>query len=605
MLGALLAGPAASLDGSGASERPVHVDEELREASGPRSVIVSFDARPSPSTLDAIDRVGTVHHVYSVIDAVHARAPASELDTIAQLPDVTRIDADEELEWHLAESRPAVQVGPNLWDEGYRGADTTVAVVDTGIDSSHPSVQGRVVRCVVFPGNGDAVESDTCTDRDGHGTHVAGITGGNGGSSQLSDTEDRRYAGIAVETGLVSLDISQEFTTSTAIRAFEWVHDNHEQYEISVVQNSWGRKETGMAYDPDDPAIRASNTLVDRDGQVVVFSAGNEGPGTSTLTMEAMNPKVLTVAATDNSGEVAEFSGRGPVPMDDSSIASWTKPDVSAPGVRIKSAAAGEKKSSTSFYAALSGTSQAAPHVAGIAAMIQSETDLPPAAVMEAIESSARDLEDSGPDPATGHGMVLAPRALEIALQSNGTLGSNQETYTSDGRIVVGSGLSDLFPEDSGASSERANGSFPVKEDAETLTFSFTWTSAREDLPAPNLKVRLTDPQDRGVVVPADGQAASRTLDGPVAGSWSWEAVPASDTEAGAADYQSNATVELASQPAFAGDSDDAFDDSIPQQTQRAFQDAVDQFGPGPVIGAIALVVVLLLGAIVLLSRGG
>jgi hypothetical protein len=190
-------------------------------------------------------------------------------------------------------------------------------------------VGGRVEQAVVVDGAGEPVESSSSTDEDGHDTHVGAITAGDGdGSKQLAGgTND--YAGVAARCGIVSLDISEQFTTSTAICSFEWVHNDREQYGIEVVQNSWGRADTGGQWDPDGPAIRASNSLV-VDDFVVVFSAAKQGPDASSLALEAMNPNVVTVAAVNDDVKTAQFCSRGPVELANGSTACWVKPDVAA-----------------------------------------------------------------------------------------------------------------------------------------------------------------------------------------------------------------------------------------------------------------------------------
>lgn len=599
--------PAASPTG----DDETWVDPALRDPGpGEVSVIASFQAAPTEQHLDAVTDLGTVHHVYSIIDAVHVTIPAHRIAALADVPGVTRLDADAPLERHLETSRPAIQVGPRLWGQGYRGADTTVAVVDTGVDGTHPTFDGKLHRSVTFTG-GEAgpVEAPTGSDDDGHGTHVAGIVAGTGSSSSLTDPSDDGYAGIAPDTSLVSLDISASFTTSTAIRAFEWIHENHDAYDITVVQNSWGRKDTSERYDPRDPAVRASNALVFDDDLLVVFSAANEGPNEQTLSMEAMNPNVLTVGATDDTGKVATFSSRGPVVFRNGTVAPWVKPDVSAPGVRIHSAASSQDASATDLYKDLSGTSQAAPHVAGVAALIRAEApNLPATAVMDALRETAIDLNDPGPDPHTGHGMVDTPAALERALElDNGTLTTSTETYTDRGRIVAGtqSSLSELMPEDSGVDSHRANGSFPVDPGAERLAFRFTWSSTTE-LPAPALSVTLTDPTGRDVLVPIDDQTATRELASPVDGRWSWNAEPVSPTTAGAADYEMNATVTTTTRSTLSETGSDQggfFEDSYRARAERALTELQGAIGEGPFYAVLAGLAVIVLASVVAVAR--
>lgn len=580
----------------------------LEDARGSTAVIVSFEDSPSGSVLDHVRSLGTLHTVYDIIDAAHATVPADRLDRLAALDEVTRVDHDAPLDKHLDRSTRVVQAGPALTEQGISGANVSIAVVDTGIDSSHPGVGENFRRGVVFTGSGgEPVESDASTDADGHGTHVAGITGGTGASSQTLDPDDTRYAGVAPEAGLVALDISASFTTSTAIRAFEWVHDNHETYDIEVVQNSWGRKETGQAYDPEDPAVRASNALIAEDDLVVVFSAGNAGSESSTLAMEAANPNVIAVGATDDSRRVAEFSSRGPVVYENGTQAGWTKPDVAAPGVGIRSAASSGSTDPGTLYKDLSGTSQAAPHVAGIAALMRSQVpDLPAREIHAILEDTAGDLGPEGPDPATGHGMVNAPRALEAALEAaNGTFGTITRTFTSNGTLVVGP-LGDGLLEDEGASAEVVRGGFPVGKNAQELTFRFTWETTQGD--PPDLRVRLTDPAGRDLRVPAQDGLAERSVSQPPVGEWSWEAQGASNSDAGAVEYQSNATV-VSQRPSLtqaAGGDDAFFEQTFQDRAESTYRNAAETYGQGPVLAVLAALAVILLSLLVaVVSRVG
>ncbi len=587
--------PALPAPGSAHGDEAAKVDPSLEEAQGEVPTIVSFRGPAPAGVVDRLAAEGTIHTVYSIIDAAHVTVPVDRLDAVAGIEQVTRVDRDHALELHLDTSKPVVGVTPQLWSDGYDGDGTTIAVVDTGIDSTHPGVGDRVERGVTFSGTGGGpVESDASVDTDGHGTHVGAITGGNGATSQLLDPDDEQYAGMSPQVGLVSLDISQSFTTSTAIRAFEWVHNNHEEYDISVVQNSWGRVETGQAYDPRDPAVRASNALVADDDLVVVFSAGNNGPGDASLSMEAQNPNVITVGATDDSGTPAQFSSRGPVIHQNGTHAAWTKPDVAAPGVQITSAASQQGNPTSGLYRALSGTSQASPHVGGIAAMMRAEApDLTAPQVHAILERTAQDLGPEGPDADTGHGMVHAPSALEQTLGiANGTLSTNTETFSQTGTLITGTQIEGLL-EDEGASTHRASGSIPVKEEALGLELSFTWSSAQAGLPTPQLRVSLEDPSGRQMLVPAEDQAAERTVSSPAEGTWSWQAEPASGTEAGAAAYEMNATVTYEDPDPLretAGVEGGFFQDDWRRAVGQVFTDARSTFGTAPLLATLALI---------------
>lgn len=323
-------------------------------------------------------------------------------------PRVERVDWAKPLERHGASALPsAAFFGLTRADLAVgTGEGVTVAVLDSGIDATHPDLAGRVVANARLV-NGAFI--DAPGDTDGHGTHVAGIVAASGASSE------GRWRGVAPDARLVGIDISVRFTTASALLAYEWLAEHREELGIRVVVNAWGRVPDGEGYDPRDPELRAIETLVAK-GVVVLFSASNRGPGASTLSVEAMSPHVITVGATDAAGLVMDYSSRGPVRAPDA----WVKPDVVAPGdavvgLRSAQALAGPEDPDL-LHTTYSGTSQAVPHVAGIVArMIEVEPALTPQQVADALRASAIDLGEAGPDDASGYGLVDARDALLAA----------------------------------------------------------------------------------------------------------------------------------------------------------------------------------------------
>jgi hypothetical protein len=331
-------------------------------------------------------------------DAAHWRAD----------PRVERVDWAVPLERHGTPALPtdAVLSLTRADGGGLTGAGVTVAVVDSGIDLLHPDLVGRVkanVRLV----EGRFVPSEG--DRDGHGTHVAGIVAASG------DGSGGRWHGVAPAAQLVGIDISGRFTTASALLAYEWLLAHHEEHGIRVVVNAWGRVPNGETFDARDPEIRAIDRLV-ADGVVVLFSASNRGPGPGTLSLEAMDPRVITVGATDAAGQPMSYSSRGPV----AAPVPWTKPDVVAPGDMIvaprSSGVAPRTDDPDTLYTRYSGTSQSVPHVAGIVAhMLEADPTLMPDEIAVALRASAIDLGATGPDDATGFGLVDGRDALRVA----------------------------------------------------------------------------------------------------------------------------------------------------------------------------------------------
>ncbi|HET6403661.1 MAG TPA: S8 family serine peptidase [Candidatus Thermoplasmatota archaeon] len=335
-------------------------------------------------------------------------ATAADAARLAADPRVERVDWARPLAF-AAEARLPARAFTQLTRAdatGLDGSGVTVAVLDSGIDATHPDLARRVKQNVRLT---DGRFGPAVGDPDGHGTHVAGVLAASGDASQ------GRWTGVAPGVELVGIDITSRFTTSSAVLAYDWLLAHHEELDVRIVVNAWGRVGDGERYDPRDPVLRAIDRLVDR-GIVVVFSASNRGPGPGTLSLEAMHPRVVTVGATDAAGLLARYSSRGPVAAD----TPWTKPDVVAPGdgvVAPRSLQSLPREGDPDpLHTAYSGTSQAAPHVAGIVAMmLQQRPQLTPADVARALRTSAIDLGAPGPDEATGYGLVDAHDALRVA----------------------------------------------------------------------------------------------------------------------------------------------------------------------------------------------
>lgn len=276
-----------------------------------------------------------------------------------------------------------------LWAQGYQGGSVTVAVVDSGIADLNDFKQ-------TSDGNGDlrivsdahfAAGSDAYKDWHGHGTHVAGVIGGNGSKSA------GRYIGVAPKVRLVSVDVSDQTgagTMADVIEGLQWVADHRAQYNIRVVNISLN---SAVYESYHTSPLCAAVEILWFNGIVVVASAGNNG--SATLFPPANDPFVITVGAVD---------ARGTAALNDDVLASFSaygkdetgrvKPELVAPGKDIISvlakadAAVAVQHSShkvytfsgsQDYYFRMSGTSMAAPMVSGaVALLLQDEPGLTP-----------------------------------------------------------------------------------------------------------------------------------------------------------------------------------------------------------------------------------
>jgi serine protease AprX len=262
-----------------------------------------------------------------------------------------------------------------LQNEGFSGQGISVAVIDSGIDA-HADLSGRLVDAQLF-GDGDTY---------GHGTHVAGISGGDGSAS------DGHYAGIAPGINLISLGVSDEngmAYESDVVGALEWVFDHKDQYNIRVVNLSLNSTIEDSYH---NSGIDAAMEILWFNNIVVVASVGNKGPAggyNTASTAPANDPFIIAVGASDekNSSQysddtIAPFSAHG------KTIDGFVRPDIIAPGYNIISLLAPSSPWSQTYpervgfagqYFRISGTSMAAPMVTGaIALLLQDEPELTP-----------------------------------------------------------------------------------------------------------------------------------------------------------------------------------------------------------------------------------
>ncbi|APW97889.1 peptidase S8 [Halobiforma lacisalsi AJ5] len=307
---------------------------------------------------------------------------------------------------------------PRLWDEfDTRGDGTTVAVLDSGVDADHPDLE--------IDGWKDFADdpSPKPVDYDGHGTHVTGIVGaGDGSGTHLGVAPDVELLHGAVITDCEERCVGKE---SRILAGIEWAIEE----DADVVTMSFGWSE----YRPS--VIRAVENA-NGAGTVVVAGAGNGGEGTSISPANVYDSIAVGASATPD--RIAGFSAGEEIDTDDAWgyhapprwPDSYVVPDVVAPGIGIESTAPGGK------YDSRSGTSKAAPHVAGTVALIQSATDddLAPAELEAALEGTARkpDGEPDEPDTRFGSGFVDALAAVDAAGDHARVSGTVADATTGD-----------------------------------------------------------------------------------------------------------------------------------------------------------------------------
>ena len=250
-------------------------------------------------------------------------------------------------------------------DLSFNGSGINVSIIDTGI-SSHPDFASRIIKQRNFASEGEKVNPFDYSDRNGHGTHVAGIIGGNGNVSS------GKYRGVATAVKLINAkaaNSSGSLKDADVVKAIEWSVENGAQ----IISMSFGSTYPEV-FDPITLAI----TNASNQGIVCVVSSGNAGPGYYTGGSPASGVNAIAVGSMDKDGDLSSFSSWGPT----NSYLFY--PDVCAPGENIvstesiNSLISNEQRyieeyidySGSFDYVPLSGTSMACPMVSGALALL-------------------------------------------------------------------------------------------------------------------------------------------------------------------------------------------------------------------------------------------
>ncbi len=375
----------------------------VTDQNGMITVIVQHKQMPTSAHLkDMQSRGVNIESKFHTIRAVVMHVPVSMLAELASDPNVAYITPDRQVSVNsnpvTEEFATAVQADIAASQYGFTGSGIGVAVIDSGIaansDLNNVSGVSRVVYSQSFvSGNTSAV------DQFGHGTHVAGLIGGNGANSGTAKGYAATYAGMAPNVNLINLrvlDQNGSGTDSGVIAAIEEAITLKSTYNIRVINMSLGRPvyESYML-DPVDQAVEAAWKA----GIIVVCAAGNNGryaptDGFGTIVVPGNDPAVITVGATMTEltptwvdDKIASYSSKGPTTLDH-----VVKPDLVAPGNRLVSLRVPGSTLDTTYpqfdiaptsgtakYYELSGTSMATPVVSGaVALMLQSNSSLNP-----------------------------------------------------------------------------------------------------------------------------------------------------------------------------------------------------------------------------------
>lgn len=362
------------------------------------------------ATERAMGNVADVQPLW-IVDAVEVEATPAVIEKLAKRADVREIQADlrffapsamKKAAPAPAEPNVALIDAPAVWDLGFRGQGVVVANMDTGVDVTHPELASRWRGGTNSWYDPNGEHPSTPTDVNGHGTWTMGaMVGGDAGGTSIGVAPDAKWIAVKIFN-------DRGTATSSGIHlGFQWLIDPDGNPATAdapnVVNNSWTMSAAGCNFDfqADLQNLRAAGILP-------IFAAGNFGPAPGTSASPANNPEAFAVGSTDDSDVIDPSSGRGP-----SACAQPVYPQLVAPGVGIRTT------DLYGLYVDETGTSMAAPHVAGALALLLGAFPGLTADQQEAaLENGAVDLGAAGADNDYGFGRLDALASYQWILGS-------------------------------------------------------------------------------------------------------------------------------------------------------------------------------------------
>jgi serine protease AprX len=415
-----------------------------------------------------------VRRQFTSISAVAARLTGSQILTLAHNGHVESITYDAPITLAGLSNKqrwPFVSGVQKFWSAGTSAATPTIAVVDSGIDAGRADFGGRVVAQV----NLTSLANNSTGDGRGHGTFVAGIAAGSGDG----------YAGAAPASKLVSLDVMDDngmAMTRDVIAAADWILANKDKYGIKVANFSLHSSQpNSFVYDPLDKAVER----LWFSGVVVVAAAGNYGVAGQASGMPfapGNDPFVITVGADDVDGSTSTLDDTAaPWSAYGYTLDGFAKPDIAAPGRYIVGPApagstlALERPESvvSPGYIQLSGTSFAAPIVAGGAAQIlATHPTWTPDQVKGALMVTASRTPAAAP-LSEGVGIIDVSKAVALTAAPNPNLALRAFV-----KPDLAGGGSLAFDAASWANTAKANASWASASWSDASWASASWSSA-------------------------------------------------------------------------------------------------------------------------------
>ncbi len=378
--------------------------------------------------LETIPSDAIIHQRFWVLNGFHLEAKPDVIIEVARRNDVGWISHDGEvhiiaqpsfapapssrvIEWNIQKV-----MADSCWTAGFTGQGIILGETDTGVDYQHPALQNK------WAGYWRVAQglppSNTPYDDHGHGTHCMGTIMGGDGFGPFDNDIGMAPGARFVAAKVLNSGGSGSFTQ--CIEGLQWHADLKESVDVKAVSNSWGASTStdSTLY----PVCRTLKSV----GILPVFANGNDGSqGPGSARVPGNYSVNLGIGATDNNDNVAGFSSRGPAPnqppWNDRSTwyrSDWNfiKPNISAPGVNIRSSTPGGN------YASWQGTSMATPHVTGAVGIIcQKNQSLSPTTLYSILLDNVDEPSQGAPYPNNdyGWGRLNVWKALKATPASN------------------------------------------------------------------------------------------------------------------------------------------------------------------------------------------
>ncbi|MGA2768862.1 MAG: S8 family serine peptidase [Candidatus Bathyarchaeia archaeon] len=383
------------------------------------NVIISVSNRNMPqadlTSFTTLFKAKTLYHsehAYPQMNFFAAHLDYTTILELAESPEVDHVWLDRNFQVCLDQSVPLIK-DPTEWaqigasyNRSINGTGVTIAILDTGIDASHPdfyfpNATSKIASAISFTGESTA-------DGYGHGTHCASIAAGTGAAS------GGQYTGVAPGATLLNvkvLDNQGDGQESWIISGIQWAVDHH----ANILSMSFGSDTSSDGTDP----ISTTVSWATQQGAVCAVAAGNSGSDMYTIGSPAAAELAITVGASAKDDTLASFSSVGPT--SDNRV----KPDLVAPGVNIVAARASGTSLGTpvsQYYTMLSGTSMATPHVAGAAALLlDAHPSWTPSMVKASLANYAKDLGSNVLQQ--GSGRIDVCKAVTASVIGNSSVG--------------------------------------------------------------------------------------------------------------------------------------------------------------------------------------